>query len=366
MKVKEVINILEQFAPPAYQETYDNSGLQVGNAQEIVTGILLTLDITEEVLQEAIANKCNLVIAHHPLIFSGLKRVTDNTYVERTVKMAIKHDINLYAIHTNLDNMRKGVNAMIAQKLGLTDTRILAPKQGILSKLYTYAPKNAADAVRDAMFAAGAGAIGNYNECSYNIPGTGTFRPNEDADPAIGAPGGPREWVDEVKIEVLVPKHEEKKVLQALMDSHPYEEVAYDLVVLKNHNQDIGAGMIGTLPTPMSEQDFLAHIQRTMATGCIKYTRLMGKVVEKVAICGGSGSFLLGDAIHAGADFFITSDFKYHQFFDAEGRIVIADIGHYESEQYTPQLLEAVLKKKIPNFAILLSNISTNPVKYFC
>lgn len=366
MNVKEVIDVLEQFAPPAYQETYDNIGLQVGSAYEVVNGILLTLDITEEVIEEAIARKCNLVIAHHPLIFSGLMRVTDNTYAERAIKMAIKNDINIYAIHTNLDNMRKGVNAMIAEKLGLNNTRILAPKHGILSKLYTYAPQNAADAVREAMFAAGAGAIGNYNECSYNIPGTGTYRPNEDADPAIGAPGGPREWVDEVKIEVLVAKHEEKKVLQALMDSHPYEEVAYDLVVLKNPHQNIGAGMIGTLPVPMSGQDFLAHIQRSMATGCIKYTRLLDKMVSKVAICGGSGSFLLGDAIQAGADFFITSDFKYHQFFDAEGRIVIADIGHYESEQYTPQLLEALLKKKIPNFAILLSNISTNPVKYFC
>jgi dinuclear metal center YbgI/SA1388 family protein len=365
MLVKDIIQTIESYAPPLYQESYDNCGLQVGDAEREVTGVLLTLDVTEEILDEALQRNCNMIVAHHPLIFSGLKRITGRSYVERIVQKAIKNDIHIFAAHTNLDNIINGVNARIAEKLGLSDYYILSPKSGTLVKLYTYAPVSAADKVRNAMFSAGAGEIGKYRECSFNTGGTGTFKPRKNADPAIGEPGGPRENVDEVKIEVLIQKDKERSVLNALFNSHPYEEVAYELIPLQNANQEIGAGIVGSLAEPMDEASFLAFLKKQMKTDCIRHTTLRGQNVEKIAICGGSGSFLLKEAIAAGADAFVTGDFKYHQFFDAEGKIIIADIGHFESEQFTPEIFEAILKEKFPTFAILLSNLTTNPVKYF-
>lgn len=365
MQVKDIIRAIEEYAPPVYQESYDNSGLQVGDINDELTGVLLTLDVTEAILDEAMQRHCNMVVAHHPLIFSGLKRLTGRNYVERIVQKAIKNDINIYAAHTNLDNIYNGVNAKIAEKLGLKDISILSPMKDTLLKLYTYAPKDSAGKVRDALFAAGAGDIGRYGECSFNQDGIGTFRPGEGTDPAIGKPGGAREEVEEVKIEVLVQKDRQNHVLKALFDSHPYEEVAYELVAIQNYNQELGAGMIGHLPMPLKEDAFLANLKAQMNINCIRHTDLLGKTVKKVAVCGGSGSFLLKEAINSGADVFITADFKYHQFFDADGKILIADIGHYESEQFTVEIFEAILKKKFPNFATLLSNLSTNPVKYF-
>jgi len=366
MIVKDIIKAVETFAPAHYQESYDNSGLQIGDPDMELTGVLVTLDVTEAVLKEAQQRNCNMIVAHHPLLFSGLKRITGKNYTERIVQYAVKNDIAIFAAHTNLDNMKKGVNAKIAEKLNLESTAILSMKMDTLCKLYTFAPQNAADKVRNALFAAGAGDIGKYRECSFNSNGTGTFTPDRDANPVIGEAGGSREWVDEVKIEVLVQKHKETEVLKALFESHPYEEVAYEFVALQNANQEIGAGMIGSLTQSMDEKSFLSFLKDRMKTNCIRHTSLLGKPVRKVALCGGSGSFLLKDAIAAGADIFITGDFKYHQFFDADGRIVIADIGHYESEQFTVELLSDILNKKFPNFATLLSNLTTNPVKYFC
>ena len=366
MLVKDIIQALEAFAPVAYQESYDNSGLQIGDTGMEVTGVLVTLDVTEAILQEAVERICNMIVAHHPLLFSGLKRISGKSYTERIVAIAIKKDIAIYASHTNLDNMRGGVNAKIAARLGIENTAVLNMRMDTLRKLYTFAPQESADKVRNALFAAGAGDIGKYRECSFNMNGTGTFKPDQDANPAIGEAGGPREWVDEVKIEVLVQKHKEVQVMKALFESHPYEEIAYEFITLQNPNQEIGAGLIGTLKEPMKEQAFLSHLKAQMKTDCIRHTQLLGKPIERVAVCGGSGSFLLKEAIAAKADVFITGDFKYHQFFDADNQLVIADIGHYESEQYTTELLGDILKKKYPNFAILLSNLSTNPVKYFC
>lgn len=366
MQANEIIAIIESFAPPAYQESYDNSGLQVGNAAAEITGVLLTLDITEAVIDEAIAKGCNMIVAHHPIIFSGLKRLTGRGYVERIVEKAIRQNVVLYAAHTNLDNARAGVNAIIAEKLGLEKTAILQMMRTTLRKLYTYAPQDAAEKVREALFAAGAGEIGKYRECSFNIPGTGTFKPDADANPVIGEAGGPRKWVDEVKIEVLVQQHKEARILQALFDNHPYEEVAFEFVHLHNANQELGAGLVGTLPQPMDEAGFLHHLKGAMNTSCIRHTPLRGKPIQKVALCGGSGSFLLKEALTAGADIFITADYKYHQFFDADGRIIIADIGHWESEQYTPELLRRIIAQKLPTFALLLSETQTNPVNYFC
>lgn len=366
MLVKDIIQAIEQFAPSTYQESYDNSGLQVGDPNATVTGVLLSLDITEAIVDEAIERRCNMIVAHHPLLFSGLKRIAGSNYIERIVHKAIKHDIHLYAVHTNLDNVRAGVNAAFASKLGLQNTRILAPMQGTLRKLYTYAPVDVAEKIRQALFAAGAGEIGQYTECSFSSEGDSTFKPSPDANPFIGQAGGPTEHIREVKIEVIVPRHNERAVLKALFDTHPYEEVAYEMVQLLNDNQELGAGMLGTLPQPMDETAFLSFLKQQMKLSCIRHTPLLGRQIQKVAICGGSGSFLLKDAMRAGADIFITGDFKYHQFFDADGQIVIADIGHYESEQFTVELLATILNEKFPNFAILLSILSTNPVNYFC
>lgn len=365
MQAREIIAAIEAFAPPTYQESYDNSGLQVGDALAEVSSVLLTLDITEAVIDEAIARGCNMIVAHHPIIFSGLKRLAGRNYAERTVAKAIKADVILYAAHTNLDNARAGVNAIIAERLGLVDTSVLQMKTGTLRKLYTYVPEEHADKVREALFAAGAGDIGRYRECSFNISGNGTFKPGADANPAIGEAGGSREWVPEIKLEVIVQQHKEARILKALFEAHPYEEVAFELIHLHNANQELGSGLVGLLPQPVEEAAFLKHLKETMNTSCIRHTVLRGKPIQKVALCGGSGSFLLNDAMAADADIFITADYKYHQFFDAEGRIVIADIGHWESEQFTPELLCRILGQKLPTFAALLSEVRTNPVHYF-
>ena len=365
MLIKHIIQAIEAIAPPPYQESYDNTGIQVGNPEAETNGVLISLDVTEAVLDEAIRRGCNMIVSHHPLIFFGIKKITGKNYVERIIQKAIKHDITLYAAHTNLDNIHTGVNAKIAEKLGLINTTILDPKTGTLSKLSTYAPLHIADKVRDALFAAGAGQVGNYHEASFSTTGIGTFRPGEGTNPAIGKAGGEREIVSEVKIEVLVEKHLERIVLQAPLANHIYEEVAYELVPLSNIHKHVGAGMVGILPKPMPESDFLLYLKKQMKTDCTRHTALRGRDIERVAVCGGAGSFLLPHAISAGADIFITGDYKYHQFFDAEGKIIIADIGHYESEQFTSEIFEAILKKKFPTFAILLSDINTNPVKYF-
>ncbi|MFN4246598.1 MAG: Nif3-like dinuclear metal center hexameric protein [Flavipsychrobacter sp.] len=364
--VKDIMAAIEAYAPVAYQEGYDNSGLQVGDANAAVTGVLLTLDVTEAVLDEAIERGANMVVAHHPVIFSGLKRITGRNYVERIVHKAIKNDVHIYAAHTNLDNVLAGVNAKIAEKLGLVDTEILSVMSGTLRKLHTYVPVADLDKVRDALFAAGAGQIGKYSECSFGTDGKGTFRAAADANPVVGVAGGAREVANEVKLEVLLEKHNEGRVLKALFEAHPYEEVAYEVVALENKNQQLGAGMVGFLPKPMPESEFLGFLKEKMQVGCVRHTALKGTDIKKVAICGGSGSFLLKDTIGAGADVFVTGDFKYHQFFDAEGRIVIADIGHYESEQYTVEIFADIINRKFPNFAVLVSITNTNPVKYYC
>jgi len=365
MKASEIINVLQQFAPLSYQESYDNSGLQVGDPNVEINSALLSLDFTEEVLDEALARGCQLIIAHHPIIFSGLKSISGRSYVERVILKAIKNDLVLFAAHTNLDNMRQGVNQIICNKLRLNNTCILQPLKSSLRKLYTYAPESCADRVREALFAAGGGQIGHYSECAFSSKGIGTFKADHSANPVIGRAGGPREQVVEQKIEVIYPKHLEKHLLQALFATHEYETVAYELVSLENENAEIGAGMVGELTHPMAEVEFLSFLKNAMHCACIRHTALLGKPIKKVALCGGSGSFLLKEALRQEADIFITGDYKYHQFFDADHQLIIADIGHYESEQYTPELLQMIIAKKLPNFATLLSQTKTNPVNYF-
>ena len=361
--IKEVIQCIENVAPLPLQESYDNSGLIVGNDATEVTGVLVCLDSTEAVVEEAIRHQCNLVVAHHPIVFSGLKKINGKNYVERTIIKAIQHNIAIYAAHTNLDNVQNGVNKRICQKLGLTNTRILSPKKSQLKKLVTFCPVEQADTVRQALFAAGGGQIGNYDECSFNTEGFGTFRASGDANPFVGEKGV-QHREKEIRIETLFESYREKPVLSALKASHPYEEVAYDIYPLDNVYQDVGSGMIGELESPMDEKAFLEHLKVSMMAGGIRYTPLTGLPVKKVAVCGGSGSFLLADAIRQGAQVFVSADFKYHQFFDADGRIVIADIGHYESEQFTRELFVDLLKENFSTFALRLSEVKTNPVHY--
>ncbi len=364
MIIANIITELEQFAPPSYQESYDNSGLLTGNAMWQCSGVLCTLDATEAVVLEAVAKGCNLIVAHHPIIFSGLKKITGKNYVEQTIITAIKNDVAIYACHTNLDSVLHGVNGKIADALGLVNRRILLPKRQTLVKLYTCIPLSHLDTVRDAIFNAGGGNIGNYSECSFSVEGVGTFKAAEGTNPFVGAIGE-RHVEREMKLEVIFPSYLSGKIITALQAAHPYEEVAYEIVNLANEFGTVGSGLIGDLSEPITELDFLQHIKKIFGLKVIKHTNLLGKPIKKVAFCGGAGSFLIGNAKAAKADIYITSDIKYHEFFDAENKLVIADIGHWESEQFTPDLLNDVLKSKFPTFAVLKSEVVTNPVGYF-
>lgn len=362
-KIKDVTAYLESLAPRAYQESYDNSGLLTGDPLSDVTGVLVTLDCTEAVVSEAVAAGANLIVAHHPVIFKGLKRLTGQTYVERTVIAAIRNNIAIYAAHTNLDNVYAGVNSKIAGKIGLVNTRILSPRKGTLSKLVTFVPQTHVEQVLDALYKAGAGQVGQYKNCSFRVTGRGTFEPGDGTHPFVGKPGQP-EAVDETRIEVIFPGVIESAVMSALRASHPYEEIAHYLTSLENINQEVGAGLIGELPAAEEPITFLGRLKKHMNLPMVRHTPLLERPIRKVALCGGSGSFLLQDAISQGADAYVSADFKYHEFFDADGKILIADIGHYESEQYTKDLFQEVLSKKFPTFAINFSKTVTNPISY--
>lgn len=364
MTVGEIIRELEVVAPPSYQESYDNAGLLTGQRQWECTGVVCALDVTEAVITEAVEMGCNLVVVHHPVIFGGLKRLTGSNYVERTVIAAIRHDIAIYAIHTNLDNVILGVNDCIAERLGLVNRRILAPKAGLLIKLATFVPTAQAGAVRQALFNAGAGQIGRYSECSFNVSGEGTFKGAVGTQPFVGTPEQQHTEKEE-KIEVILPAVQQKAVVAALLKAHPYEEVAYDLFPLANDFQQVGSGLVGELPEAMPEAAFLGLLKEAFGLRVVRHTPLLGKAVKKIALCGGAGSFLTGKAIGAGADAYVTADVKYHEFFDADGQILLADIGHWESEQFTIDLLYDILLAKFPTFALLKSKVKTNPVSYY-
>jgi len=364
MKIREIISHLEDFAPLSLQESYDNAGLIIGDPDDDVNQALICLDITEDTLKEAIQNNCKLIISHHPLIFQGLKKITGSNLVERLVLNAIKNNISIYAIHTNLDNVLDGVNAKIAEKLGLENIKILQSRKGILRKLVTFCPMEQAEEVRNALFKAGAGSIGNYDFCSFNTEGKGTFRANENANPFVGEKHSLHIEKEE-RIETIFPSYKENAVLKSLLMAHPYEEVAYDIYPLENTFGNVGSGIVGELKTAMTETNFLKKLKTVFKTESVKHTTLLNRKIKKVAICGGSGSFLIQSAKMVGADVFVSADIKYHDFFEADGKILITDIGHFESEQFTKELIYSILTKKIPTFALRISDMETNPVKYF-
>ena len=364
MIVREVAQLLESLAPLATAEDFDNVGLLVGDPQAEVSGILITLDTLESVVDEAISKNCNLIVSFHPILFKGLKRIGTQTYVERVVTKAIQNKISIYAVHTALDNASEGVNAAICERLGLQDTSILIPKPASLKKLSTYVPASALDALLEGLFEAGAGDIGKYSHCSFLLEGRGSFKPDSDAQPAFGTPGK-FHTEKETQVQVVFPSHNEGAVIAALFQHHPYEEIAYEVFAMENTNRHVGMGKIGTLAKPMQEKAFLDLVKKQFKTGCIRHSALLGKTIHKVAVLGGSGAFAIGAARAQKADVFITADLKYHNFFEAEGEFLLMDIGHFESEQFTKPLLYDFLRKKIPNFAILLSESNTNPIYYY-
>ena len=363
MKIKEIISVLEKMAPLAYAEDFDNVGLLVGNQESEATGVLVCHDALENIIDEAITKSCNMVVCFHPILFSGLKKITGKNYVERAVIKAIKNDIAIYAVHTALDNHQEGVNKIFSDALGLVNTKILVPKQNFIRKLVTFTIPENAEEVRNALFDAGAGNIGNYENCSFNSKGIGTYMGNEHSNPQVGERF---EFVqgDEIKIEVTFEKYLENKILKALFKSHAYEEVAYEIYELQNQHQNIGLGMIGELKNPMSEKEFLLFAKEKMECGGIRHSSFIGAPIKKVAVLGGAGSFGIKNAIQAGADAYLTADLKYHQFYEAENKLLLADIGHFESERYTKNYIVEYLRKKILNFAVILSEENSNPVKY--
>lgn len=364
MRIKEIVAFFERLAPLMYQESYDNSGLQLGDYSADVQGALVTLDVTEGVLEEAIAKECKLIIAHHPVIFGSLKSITGKNMTERIISRAIKNDIAIYAAHTNLDNIEQGVSAKMCEMLNLKNCRVLDPVKGRLKKLVVFVSQSHAGKLRQALFDAGAGQIGNYDSCSFNAEGSGTFRGGEGTNPFVGKKGELSQE-PEVRIETIFPEHLKGRVITAMLNEHPYEEVAYDIYPLDNKYPSLGMGMIGELEKTVPEITFLEELKKIFRAGVIRHSALRGKEVRKVALCGGAGSSLLKKAISEKADFFVSGDFKYHQFFEADGKLVMADIGHFESEQYTRELIYDLLIKNFPKFAVQLSEINTNPIKYF-
>src|SRR5690606_20057940 len=364
MIIQDVIDYLEELAPLHYAEDFDNVGLLVGNKNEKLKGILVTLDTLETVIDEAIENNCNLIVSFHPILFKGLKKITGTNYVEKTILKAIQNNIAIYAIHTALDNVPEGVNNSICEALKLLNRQLLLPKNNTLKKLTTYVPTQEAESLRNALFLAGAGHIGNYSHCSFNVNGTGTFMGNEISNPTKGEKNK-MHFENETKITVIFEAHKEASVLQSLFKNHSYEEVAYEIITLNNKNQTKGMGMIGEFNKALNEKTFLTTLKKVFGTPVIKHSSLLNKPIKKIAVLGGSGSFAIRQAICAGADAFVTSDLKYHDYFSAENNILLVDIGHYESEQFTKNLLVSYLSKKITNFAVVLSKTITNPVKYF-
>ena len=364
MTIKEVTTVLEELAPLQHAEDFDNVGLLIGNPKNTVTGILVTLDTLENVVDEAIAKNCNLIVSFHPIIFKGLKKITGKNYVERVVLKAIENKIAIYSMHTALDNNPLGVNAKICEVLGVKNPKILIPKTGVIKKLTTYVPNTHLENLREALFDAGAGNIGNYSHCSFSVEGMGSFKPGTNAKPTIGEIGKTH-FENESKLSMTFDPVFQNKILAALFKTHPYEEVAYELVNLENVNQNLGMGMIGTLEKPVTAKDFLEFLKHKMNVSVVRHSELIDKKIEKVAVLGGSGAFAINAAKQAGADIYITADVKYHEFYQAEKKLIIADIGHYETEQFTKNLLVQYLNEKIPNFAVTLSESITNPIKYY-
>jgi dinuclear metal center YbgI/SA1388 family protein len=363
MKLAELCNYLDTAIPLSFQEEYDNSGLQVGVPESEISSALLTIDITEEVMDEAAKKGCNLILSHHPLIFRGLKKITGRSYTERILIRAIKEDIAIYSAHTNLDSVNFGVSRKMASELNLKNINVLVPLKNRLLKLVTFIPESHLEKVRSALFEAGAGVIGNYDQCGFTVAGKGSFRAGVSTNPFAGEIGKTH-FENEIRLETVLFSHAKQDVIKVLLAVHPYEEVAYDLYPLENDNCEAGSGCTGEFDQPISEPDFLKLVSSVFKAGGIRYSKLTGRRVKRVALCGGSGAYLIGNAIASGADAFVTADIKYHNFFDADNRILLVDSGHFESEKFTTEILYDLVIKKFPKFAVRFSETNTNPINY--
>jgi dinuclear metal center YbgI/SA1388 family protein len=364
MKLKDITGYLDSCIPLSFQEDYDNSGLQVGLPHNEISSALICLDVTEDVMAEAADLKCDLIISHHPLIFKGIKSITGRTYTERIIFEAVRKDIAIYAAHTNLDMLSSGVSRLMAEKIGLKDITVLAPLENMLLKLVTFVPESHLKEVKDAVFEAGAGVIGNYDKCGFTVSGTGSFRANEKANPFIGVAGEIHNET-EIRFETILYKHMKDAVVKALIKAHPYEEVAYDLYQLENNNIETGLGCVGYLHEEAAQADFLKSVSGIFDARGIRHSALTGRPVRKVALCGGSGASLISDAIRSEADVFLTADLKYHDFFRAENKILLVDAGHFETEKFSREILKELIIKKFPKFAVRFSETNTNPINYF-
>jgi dinuclear metal center YbgI/SA1388 family protein len=364
LKLKELCNYLDSAIPLSFQEDYDNSGLQVGDTEKEISSALITLDVTEEVMDEAIAGGCNVLISHHPVLFRGIKNLTGKSFIERIIATAIKNDIAIYSAHTNLDNLSTGVSRKMAEKLNLEKITVLSPINNKLLKLVTFIPESHLDRVRDEIFRAGAGVIGNYDQCGFSVTGTGSFRGNENTNPFVGVKGK-LHFENEIRFETILFSHLREKVTKALLAAHPYEEVAYDFYALENNNTETGLGVTGYLPDPLPENEFLKLVSSVFDAEGLKYSKPVGKPVSKVALCGGAGGSLLGLAMKSGADAYVTSDIRYHDFFLTEKKILLVDAGHFESEKFSREILKDLIIKNFPKFAVRFSETNTNPINYF-
>jgi dinuclear metal center YbgI/SA1388 family protein len=365
--ISKILEQLQILAHPSLQESYDNAGLIAGELQNPCTGVMCCLDVTEDVLEECMQTGSNLIVAHHPVIFSPLKKLRPISFSEKILIKAIKNDIAIYAIHTNYDNVYSGVNLALSKKIGLKmhDLRILEPKGDKIAKLYTFIPPEFEAKLKKGLFEAGAGTIGKYSECSFSTSGRGNFKPMEGTNPFIGKSGGITEEVKETKLEVIFPIWLKSEIIAALKENHPYEEVAYEIILTENEHQEIGSGMIGQIHEEINEHQFLELIRKNLEVPMLRHSAKTGRLIKKVAFCGGAGSFLISKAIKAGADAFLTADLKYHDFFAADSKLILIDIGHFESEIASIDYLCTYLRRKFPTFAVLHSKVNTNPVHYF-
>ena len=362
--LKTLLDNIEGWAPLALQEDYDNAGLILGNPQATVHKALVCLDITPEVVDEAIQLHADLVISHHPAIFKGIKRINPASRLGYMIKQSLCHDIAWYAMHTNLDNTLDGVNSYLAKQLGLQTPRPLIPLKGLYGKLQVYVPSSHAEQLRQALAEAGCGISPKYDHCSFSSQGEGRLRALENARPFVGEPGQ-LHVEPECKIECLYPVHKTRQVMAVLLASHPYEEPAFDLMPLENTAADKGSGIIGILETPCTETAFLDRLKTLTGVPCIRHSGFKGRQIRKVALCGGSGGSFIHAACGQGADVYITGDLKYHDFTDAETGTWLVDIGHHESEQFAKQLIFNHLTKNFPNFAVSISEQGMNPVSYY-
>ena len=364
MTIQKVITEIEKHIAISQAEDFDNVGLLCGLPERNVSGILVCHDALENIVEEAIHRNCNLIVCFHPIIFSGLKSLTGKNYVERAVLKAIENKVAIYAIHTAFDNDFHGVNAGICNLLGLKNLKILQPKKDNLKQLNVYVPNDHSENVKEALFSAGAGNIGFYDECSFKIEGKGTFRPIEGSSPFSGEQNI-RENADEAMISVIFESFKQNQIVAAMKAAHPYEEVAHQIYQLENDNQYSGLGMYGEFETEVDENYFLNLVKEKFNLNIIKHSDLNNKKIRRVGVLGGSGASGIKAALSKKCDAYLTGDLKYHDYFLAESKMLICDIGHYESEQLVSQQLFEILSQKFSTFAVLKSSEKTNPVNYF-